>query len=214
MSKRVRLVLARHAESAMNVNHHIVSGRSNETPLTPHGDEQAAQLGHFIAALGIKPREAFTSPAVRAVRTGRIALESAGIKLDLVYADALQELDQGEWVGKPRDEIYTEETLAEIRRLGKDFHAPAGESMNGVGRRMHEWAENAIPPDEALDWSNDEEPTYIAFTHGVAIKCFASELYGWDEDRTYRTQIGNATLSSFVRVDGTWQLEYIGRSAE
>src|SRR5690242_8706246 len=127
MSRQVRLYLARHAESVMNVNQHIVSGRSNETPLTPRGEEQAAKLGQFVTTLGIRPYEAYTSPAIRAMRTGEIALAHAGLALPLTIDDDLQELDQGAWVGQPRDQIYTPETLAEIKQRGKDFHAPGGE---------------------------------------------------------------------------------------
>ena len=213
MSRKVRLLLARHGETVANVNAHIVSGRSNETPLTPRGNGQAEQLGLFIATQGIRPREAYASPAVRTRDTGRTALRAAGLELELQLADELQELDQGEWVGRPRAEVYNTVTVAEIERLGKDFHAPGGESMNTVGDRVFDWAQTAIPPDDELDWS-DGDPTFIAFTHGVAIKCLASRLEDWTETQTYQTPIDNASLSEFVRIDGQWHVAYLNRTPE
>ena len=213
MSRKVRLLLARHGETVANVNAHIVSGRSNDTPLTPRGSNQAERLGLFMVAQGIRPREAYASPAIRAKDTGKAALRAAGLELELQLADELQELDQGEWVGRLRDEVYDTGAIAEIERLGKDFHAPGGESMNDVGNRFFDWAQATIPPDEELNWS-DGDPTFIAFTHGVGIKCLASRLEGWTQDQTYQTPIDNASLSEFVRIDGQWHVAYLNRVPE
>lgn len=46
--------------------------------------------------------------------------------------DRLQELSQGEWEGKPRDEIYTPEMRQKMNYGQPDFRPPAGESQRQV----------------------------------------------------------------------------------
>lgn len=100
------IYLIRHAQSEMNLNPHIVGGRSNHTPLTLFGEKQAKELGEIISKSGLIPDFVFSSGAVRTNETARISFEEAGIKLDITISEDLQELHQGDSVGMDKSIVY------------------------------------------------------------------------------------------------------------
>ncbi len=205
-----KLYLIRHAESQANTEPHIIGGRSNHSPITEKGVEQAKRLGAHFLDEGIIPTQVFASPAVRTLQTARYTLRTMSIKITPKIDSALQELDQGDWVGQNRSEMYNEETFRELERLGKDFKAPNGESMNETGDRMLEWVHRAVPLGEQI---TDSESVFV-FTHGLATRCLASKLHDWSQARTFEKSTDNTSYSLFVPRDGKWQLEYLGRKPE
>lgn len=203
-----KLYLIRHAESVMNTQAHLIGGRSNETPLTGRGVAQALKLGSYLIKRNIRPDIIYASPAVRTLETAEFSLRTMGINKKPIIHDELQELDQGKWVGLHREEVYTEEILADIERLGKDFKGDGGESMNDVGNRMFDWATEICPPDST------EPTTIFAYTHGLAIRCLASRIQNWSQRQTYITETPNASISLFVFRDGEWNLNYLGKETQ
>jgi broad specificity phosphatase PhoE len=199
------LYLIRHGEAANNVRQNYIAGRSNELPLTPKGVEQSRRLGKALLAIGLHPDLAFSSPANRARQTAETAFEAMGIKnrLPIIEEGRLQEQDTGEWTGRVATEIFTADTLSHIEVLGNDFRSPGGESFNDVGSRMLSWAN-----------SLEEDTRVFAFTHGGAIRCFASRLHDWSHEQTYQTRPDNTSLSLFLRDKEGWRLEYIGKDVE
>lgn len=202
----VRVFLARHAESVLNTTPHIIGGRSNHTPLTPDGVEQARQLGSFIRKTNLVPDHTFSSPAIRTIETTRIAFEEAGFDHPVQIDEGVQELDQGDWTGLLRDEKYTPSVLSEIERLEKSFKAPGGESMNDVGIRMM----NAIEK-RAVELLSEDPITLWFTTHGFATKCIAGHIHNWSRHRIYTSVVPNASLTLLTRTNGNWKLEYLGR---
>lgn len=206
---QTEVYLIRHAETVMNTNPHLVGGRSNETPLTPRGINQAKRLGRAMLSRQIFPVKVFASPAIRTVDTARYSLAEMGLETEPLVQDALQELGQGVWEGRLRSEAYTDTVLESIARLGKDFKLEGGESMNDVGIRMHGWIT------EAFERAAARKPArYFVYTHGGAIKCLASHLHGWSHQQTYETEIDNASVSLFAESDGVWKAVYLNRDAE
>ena len=55
-------------------------------PLVPQGEAEAARLGEFLAAQGV--RKVYASPLVRALRTAEIAAAVAGLPVEVVDAVA------------------------------------------------------------------------------------------------------------------------------
>ena len=96
---RTRIWFIRHGESEANRNLHLVSGRSNYTPLSPAGREQAQALGVALLDCDYLPDAIYTSPALRTVTTADLALRAMGITDSAQPDDRLQELDQGRWTG-------------------------------------------------------------------------------------------------------------------
>lgn len=196
------LYLIRHGESEMNTSAHLIGGRSNETPLTTKGIEQASLLGQYLLRNNIMPDHVFASPALRTVQTARYALDAMNLDIQPTIVDEIQEMDQGDYVGRQRAEVYTPETLKQIEKHGKDFKLPGGESMNDTGNRMLEWLNRHVP-------TNDDERTFV-FGHGMAIRTLASTIHDWSHTETYQSVTDNTSLSLFVHDGNKWQLHTLG----
>ncbi len=193
----------------MNTNPHLVGGRSNESPLTPKGIEQAKKLGRAMRAKGIVPARAFVSPAIRTIDTARYSLAEMGLDTEPLIQHAIQELGQGLAEGKPRTDVYTDAVRRDIARLGKDFKLEGGESMNDVGLRMRGWIS------ETFATADTEEPKrYFVYTHGGAIKYLASHILDWSHRQTYETEIENTSVNLFTLQDGVYRVEYLNRNAD
>ncbi|HUC90387.1 MAG TPA: histidine phosphatase family protein [Patescibacteria group bacterium] len=208
MRSPVELYLARHAQSRLNTSPNIIGGRSNETPLTPLGVRQAKQLGRFMICQNIRPLRIHSSPAVRTRQTAQYSLDIAGFGMEPIIDDDLQEMSQGIYEGLERDKVYTDDVVLEITRQQKNFKLQYGESMNDVTARMCNWANQTA---EALPQSDSPEPLQIlAYTHGLAIRCFSASLCELSHDEIRGTYIGNASLSKFILDDNGWNMEYSG----
>jgi len=199
------LYLIRHGESQMNVNSHLVGGRSNETPLTKHGVRQAQLLGEYFLANNILPTQVFASPAVRTRETAMHTLAAMDFTIEPIIATEIQEMDQGDYVGRLRSEVYTPEILSEIDRQGKAFKAPGGESMNDVGRRMLQWVETNIP----LAPQSEIERVFV-FGHGVAIRTLVATIHDWSRAKTFEAVTDNTSFTLLSNKTQHWQLEYLG----
>lgn len=198
------IYLVRHAESEMNLRTDIIGGRSNETPITELGIEQAKKLGELVLDGICMPDEIYVSPALRTRQTAYYALEASSYDSDDIgiYTEPrIQELDQGGWTKMPRELIYNDKVIQEITAIGKDFKPLGGESMNDVGLRMLQWV-------ESLDAEN--EKNFLAFSHGFAIKCLASYIHNWSHEETYKSAIPNTSVSTFTNESGEWQLKTLG----
>ncbi len=209
MTAKIELYLIRHAETVMNTNLHLIGGRSNETPLTEKGIEQARELGRVMRMKEITPTKLFASPALRTLDTARYSLAEMGIDVEPIIHESLQELGQGPYEGRLREEVYTPDVLSEIKKLGKDFKLEGGESMNEVGLRMFGWM------DETFAGTNENSSIerYFVYTHGGAIRYLVSHILGWSHRQTLETFIENTTISLLVRKEGDWSVEYVGQHA-
>jgi probable phosphoglycerate mutase len=143
------LLLLRHGETEYLLERRF-QGRA-ETPLSPLGRRQAAAGGGRIAdpsrppALPVPagpPRFVAHSPLRRTAETASAvsaALASAGAPAVPVLAEpALMEVHQGAWEGLTQEEVadrYAAE-LAAWRRRPWEAHAPGGESLGDVDRRV------------------------------------------------------------------------------
>ena len=188
----IRVALIRHAESVANTQLHVIGGRSNHSPLTAAGEQQAVELGERLKAVAYSPDVVYSSPAVRTLETARIAMSVTGYLNVVQIDDRLQELEQGEWTGRLRADTYTPTMSARIARSGVDFAAPGGESMRDVGQRMHSWLRSL---------ASDGSAEVLAFTHGVAIRCLAGLVEDWPHERIWKTHLGNCSITVF-EVDG------------
>ncbi len=196
----------RHGESEMNTLP-IFSGRSNETPLTPKGIEQSKKLGHFLSKQEIFPTVVYVSPALRTVQTAEYCLAEMGLDVEPLMHDALQELDQGDWVGRVRSEVYADPVVVtEIERLGKDFKQGGGESITDAALRGLGWMRETFDGHQP-----DAVPERrFVFSHAVIISSMASHIYNWSHRETRASRIPNASISLFVRRHNSWELEYFG----
>jgi len=71
--RSVIIYLIRHGESIMNVNGHLISGRSSSSPLSENGICQAHLLGERLRNDDVKFESVYASTTLRAFDTAKIA---------------------------------------------------------------------------------------------------------------------------------------------
>ncbi|MEA2685523.1 MAG: glucosyl-3-phosphoglycerate phosphatase [Actinomycetota bacterium] len=128
----VRLALVRHGQSTWNV-HGRWQGQA-DPPLSPLGEEQAAEAAERLDGVGVTG--VVTSDLVRALRTGQIIAEALGVGPVTVDAD-LGEYDVGDWSGLTKPEI--EERWPGQQRewfQGRLATTPGGEGRVHFDRRV------------------------------------------------------------------------------
>jgi broad specificity phosphatase PhoE len=145
------LTLVRHGESTGNLAYQAVQGtdaeetgiaeRDADIPLSETGREQAAALGHWLAALpeDQRPTRVLTSPYVRAIDTARIALEQAPFDVEIRVDERLRDRDQGIMEGlTPLGIRHRHPEEAErLHRIGKFYYRPpGGESWTDLALRL------------------------------------------------------------------------------
>jgi broad specificity phosphatase PhoE len=123
----VRLyVIARHAESSLNIERRINGDPSVEVPLTDVGREEARQLGIQVGnlALDLCVHTRFG----RTLETAAIAL--AGRDVSMVVEPLLDDIDIGELEGRSIDDYR-----AWKRAHSRSDPFPGGESLDDAARR-------------------------------------------------------------------------------
>ena len=95
-----RLALVRHGQSTWNALSRW-QGQANP-PLSPLGEEQAAEAAERLAGTGVTG--VVTSDLIRARRTGQIVADALGLGPVRVHPD-LGEYDVGDWSGLTKPEI-------------------------------------------------------------------------------------------------------------
>ena len=190
----IGLYLIRHAECEANTHPEIIGGRSNNSPLTANGKEQARKLYQSLKFINFD--EIYCSPAVRAIETARIGLGSLE---RIIITDKLQELDQGEWTGKVRKDTYTPEILEMMSKDQLNFKAPGGESQNEVTIRMKEWLDET-----KVNHLTDHK--IAAFAHNGAIKYLLRDILSKDIGVDFSIQLENTSITQIRYTEGTWKL--------
>lgn len=193
----VTIELYRHGHSEKNQDNRIVGGRQIHSPLTPKGEAQAVVLGQSfkerLSPTGELFNAAYSSEAVRAVRTGMIALHAAGIELPIITKPGLNELSKGVWEGQVRNEPleYNGQTICYPSRQETTWYSnvPGGESYADVATRkiqtLVEIGEAHAPGDRIA-----------VFGHAIATRCVIAALY--DRDFTwFERKLSHCTYTTF-----------------
>jgi len=183
----------------MNNALHLVGGRSNHTPLSKVGRYQAHLLGQRLKQADVHFDKVYSSTARRTIETSEIFSQIIGYPLEkIIHSERILELDQGDWEGKVRSEIYTPEVLAKINSDNWNFAAPNGESQKTVEERMLKWLEEEI--------LIHPEGIFGVSTHGFAIKCCLRGLLNFDPKMTYKITIDNTSLTRLQYSSNGWNL--------
>ncbi|MEK6895549.1 MAG: histidine phosphatase family protein [Nanoarchaeota archaeon] len=182
----IELYLIRHAESVKNLKPEFIGGRSNYSDLSKKGIEQAKLLGQRFEYEGINFDEVYCSPALRTKRTLEIVLPN--YQGDVLIDDRLQELDEGDWTGRLREEVHNQEALGLMDKDSWNFVPPNGESQSMVGARMKSWLKDYI-------LIKTQDAKIALFGHGLAIKCLLKEIMNFDSNLTWRIYLGNTSIT-------------------
>jgi broad specificity phosphatase PhoE len=189
----VRLVMARHGETAANVQH-MLDTRPPGMPLNERGHAQAAALGARLAADPVSAVHA--SVAVRAQQTAAPVAAAHG--LDVTVVDGVHEVFCGELEGRSgRAALERFMAVYEAWWVGDlDARLPGGESARDVRDRF-------LPAlDGILDGASGD---IVLVSHGAAIRLAAAALLGDTAETRFLPNTGLVVL----RPDGDgWALEH------
>jgi len=180
----VKLLLARHAESAWNAERRF-QGRT-DVGLSDMGREQAAALARALA--GGRVGAIYSSPLVRARETAEIVARERGLTVTLV--DELRELSLGAWEGRTVDDVLATEAGAYRlwRERPYDCPPPDGEHIEDVARRV-------LPVMELIVSSHADGQEALVVSHGGVVSIFLCHLLGLSPNALWQLAIGNASLS-------------------
>jgi len=184
----------RHGQTANNKEHTLVGGQSLELPLTHEGKRQACALGMLLNRCRIVFDEIHSSTAQRAIDTAQIACmtdNGPNSCVPIKQHSELLEINQGDWEGAVREEVYTEEVYKQIMADSYNFKAPNGESQKELGERIHGWMQNKA--DEL--WGKGENKKIGVFFHGFAIKAWLRKILDFDPTLLYHFPIHNCSIT-------------------
>jgi broad specificity phosphatase PhoE len=120
------VVLARHANSVLNLERRVNGDPAVAVPLTELGREEARRLGAQIANLPLEACVHTRFP--RTLETARIALDGRDVPFET--EPLLDDIDVGDLEGAPIDDYRRAK-----RELGRKKPFPGGESLDDAARR-------------------------------------------------------------------------------
>lgn len=164
------LYFARHGQTQANVEHRF-SGYK-DTPLTPLGLEQAAQVGAILKReIGEAHGYRFTSsPLTRAMTTMTIARQTMGLAPQEFATDnRLKEINLGVWDQLTDQEARAVSPILFETRGNDKWHVrvPGGENYAEVAARVS-------------DWVRELETDTVAVSHGATTRILRGLLADLD----------------------------------
>ena len=189
MSAR-RLVLWRHGQTLWNAeNRH--QGQF-DIPLNDVGREQARHAAQTLLAM--KPTHVIASDLERALETGQILADLAGVSLST--DERLRETFAGEWQGMTRDEI--------VSKYPADYAAWGGDSeiRPGGGETRWEVSQRVVAAIEDSLLNIPAGGTLVVASHGGALRSALGRLLGLDPRQwTILGVLANAQWSVLSELD-------------
>lgn len=179
--------LVRHA--AHGLLGRVLTGRMPRVHLAESGHSQARQLARYFASQRIDGVQ--SSPRERAEETARpIAVQA---EVDCELADALDEIDLGEWTGRTFEELDGDPRWRAWNTSRSTARPPGGESMAEVQTRLvaHLRQAHSASPDGRL----------VLVSHGDVIKAAILHVLGMTADAFSAFEISPAGVSTVVLGD-------------
>jgi probable phosphoglycerate mutase len=204
----IDLYLFRHGQTTANADRRYVGGQSLEAKLSPKGIKQAIALGQELSRNNVEFDQIYTSTANRTIETLRHVLPDMP-NVDFFGAHPeLLEMDQGEWEGRLRSEVYTPEVMEKIKGDPFHFKAPGGESKEELGNRIDKWmCEYLIqcnPPNSTVK--------VAIFGHGFAIKSWLQKVMQFNSDLLYMMPIHNCSITRLVYNEDHWDVQCLNHN--
>lgn len=167
----------------------VLSGRRRDVSLSKEGLEQAEIVADL---LGVEPLAAvYSSPRERAFYTARAIAEQHELKAEI--ADALDEVDFGDWTGRSFDDLEGDPVWDEWNGTRSVARPPGGESMaEAVGR--------AVAGLEALA-SEHRDEMIAAVSHCDIIRGVIAHYVGLPLDNLLRFDVDPASVSRIAVGD-------------
>jgi 2,3-bisphosphoglycerate-dependent phosphoglycerate mutase len=210
----VHLALLRHGQSRWNLENRFTGWV--DVDLTPEGEAQARRSGALLAQSGVPFDKLFTSVQTRAIRTGNLALENAGLawlpverswRLNERHYGALTGLDKAETAAKHGEEQVKvwrraydtpppplaaggEHDFSKDRRYAGVKDLPATESLKTTLERVLPYWNETITPDLKAGRN------LIIAAHGNSLRAIMKHLFAVPDDQIVHVEMptGNPLL--------------------
>lgn len=207
------LALLRHGQSQWNLDNRFTGWV--DVDLTPEGEAQARRAGDLLGAAGAPFDKIYMSVLTRAIRTGNLALERAGLNWLPVAKDwRLNERHYGALTGLNKAETAAKHGEEQVKVWRRSYDipppplAPGGEFDFTKDRR---YAGAQLPLTESLKTTLDRVLPYwaeaiapdlragknlIIAAHGNSLRAIVKHLFGVADDAIVGVEIptGNPLL--------------------
>ncbi len=208
------LALVRHGQSQWNLENRFTGWV--DVDLSPRGEEEAKRAGELLGACGVAFDKVHTSVLARAIRTGNLALERAGLlwlpvekswRLNERHYGALTGLNKSETAAKHGDEQVKvwrrsydvppppleaggEFDFSKDRRYAGVKDLPRTESLKTTLERVLPYWNDAIAPD-----LRDGKHLIVA-AHGNSLRAIVKHLFAVPDDAIVAVEMptGNPLL--------------------
>lgn len=197
-------LFVRHGEATANQTPEYICGQSNHIPLTELGKKQAEAFGRHLSQEGLIPSAIFSSGAVRADETARIALAQTNIPLPVTQDSRVLEMSQGECEGLLRTTVYTPENIEKYAIITDRGKFPGGESLLDVQARMLDFIEEQT--------HTHPSGTILVFSHGLAIRSLAGKIRSFSKQAILDEVTGNVSLTVIQAQDGEHAVHVVGKN--
>jgi broad specificity phosphatase PhoE len=192
----IEVLVARHPQVVANVEGRFVGTR--ESPFTPLGEIQCAELAAYIAAW--RPAAVHSSPRARARVVAEATAALAGVPLRV--DDDLAEIDFGAAEGL---------TYAEAKEAGVDIDLLGGPPESAPFRDGETWQAFARRINAAADRIERCGAQRIAVVaHGGTVRSLVSHWLGLPDNAAWRFAVPNASVATLTLWDGTGTLRTFG----
>ncbi len=182
------LVFVRHGVTDMTITHQLSGSGVPGPPLNAAGRIQAAKAADAVYAIGrrtwpsaAKASRVIASPMVRTQETGAAIGRRLGMHPET--DERLREVHFGTWEGLTAEEISANDPQIMHRWRFGEIAAEGGESFGDVGSRVDGLLVDLAAQHAELASASDEERTWVAVSHAVAIKCAVGVSMGMPANR-------------------------------
>ena len=164
-------------------------GRMPGVVLNAQGKKQARACGRRLA--GLQPLRIFSSPLERVRGTAEIIGDETGCPVE--DAQALQEIDCGEWTGKAFEDLHADPRWKDWNEARSVTRPPGGEMMIEVQARVVNF----------MEWLRRlyEDARLILVSHSDVIKAAILFHIGLSLDLFARIEIAPGSISTLIIED-------------
>jgi broad specificity phosphatase PhoE len=183
-----RILLIRHGHTELLGR--VLYGRTAGVHLSERGTKEIARLAQALHAR-YKIDEIVSSPMDRAKETAESI--AAMQERRVIFDEGLQELDFGEWMGTPFENLMKDEQWKLYNRCRSLNCAPGGEFMLEVQLRAWKALERAIARQR-----DTQEATVAVVSHGDVVRGLLMLFLGVPLDHIHRLEISTASVSEVI----------------
>lgn len=166
------------------------TGRADGAPLTEAGAAQASALAARLADVPIAA--VYASPRLRARQTAEAVAARHGLEVET--AEALDEIDLGDWTGKRIAELEGNPAFDRWNTERATASPPGGEPMASVADRARAFAAETA--------ERHPGETVAMVSHADVIRGIVARVLGLDLDNLLRFDVGPASVTRLVF--GAW----------